>query len=73
MTMQKTSSFQQAIETIESLPIDEQITLIDLMQNRLRYQRRQDLLQQVAEAEQAYVTGNVRKGTVADLMAELDG
>jgi hypothetical protein len=70
--MQKTSSFQQAIETIESLPLDEQITLIDLMQNRLKHQRRQNLLQQVAEAEQDYATGNIKKGNVADLMAELD-
>jgi hypothetical protein len=69
--MQKTSSFQQAIETIESLPLDEQITLIDLMQNRLKHQRRQNLLQQVAEAEQDYATGNIKKGNVADLMAEL--
>jgi hypothetical protein len=68
----KTSSFQQAIETIEALPIDDQITLIDLMQNRLKHQRRQTLLQQVAEAEQDYTTGNIKRGTVADLMAELD-
>jgi hypothetical protein len=70
--MQTTSSFQRAIETIEALPIDEQITLIDLMQNRLKHQRRQNLLQQVAEAQQDYATGNVKKGTVADFMAELD-
>jgi hypothetical protein len=70
--MQNTSSFQQAIETIEALPLDDQITLIDLMQNRLKHQRRQTLLHQVAEAEQDYATGNIKRGTVADLMAELD-
>jgi hypothetical protein len=70
--MQNTSSFQQAIETIEALPLDDQITLIDLMQNRLKHQRRQTLLYQVAEAEQDYATGNIKRGTVADLMAELD-
>jgi hypothetical protein len=70
--MQKTSSFQQVIETIEALPLDDQITLIELMQNRLKQQKRQTLLQQVAEAEQDYTAGNVKRGTVADLMAELD-
>lgn len=67
--MQKTSSFQQAIETVEALPIDDQIALIELLQHRLKHQRRQALLQQVAEAEQDYATGNTDRG--ATLMAEL--
>lgn len=70
--MQKTSSFQQAIETVEALPLDDQIALIELLQHRLKHQRRQTLLQQVAEAEQDYATGNTHRGNVADLMAELD-
>lgn len=69
--MQKTSSFQQAIETVEALPIDDQIALIELLQHRLKHQRRQALLQQVAEAEQDYATGNTDRGSVATLMAEL--
>lgn len=70
--MQKTSSFQQAIETVEALPVDDQIALIELLQHRLKHQRRLTLLQQVAEAEQDYATGNIHRGSVADLMAELD-
>lgn len=70
--MQKTSSFQQAIETVEALSIDDQIALIELLQHRLKHQCRQTLLQQVAEAEQDYATGNTHRGSVADLMAELD-
>ncbi|MBW4517948.1 MAG: hypothetical protein KME11_22330 [Timaviella obliquedivisa GSE-PSE-MK23-08B] len=31
------------------------------------------LLQPVAESEQNYATGNIRRGSVIDLMAELDG
>jgi hypothetical protein len=70
--MQKTSLFQQAIETIEALPLDDQIALIELLQHRRQHQRRQALLQQVAEAEQDYATGNVHRGRVADLMADLN-
>ena len=69
---EKTSLFQKAIETVESLSPEEQTILIDVIQNRLKQQHRDELLQAVAEAERDYVQGNVRRGTVADLMAELD-
>ena len=69
---QKTSLFQQAIETVESLSPEEQTMLIDIIQNRLKQQRRDELLQAVAKSEKDYAQGNVRRGTVADLMAELN-
>jgi hypothetical protein len=69
--MPNTSSFQQAIETVEALPIEDPIALIDLLQHRLQHQHRQTLLQQIAESEQDYAIGNTRRGSVADLMAEL--
>lgn len=69
---EKISLFQQAIETVESLSPEEQTILIDIIQNRLKQQRRDELLQAVAESEQDYAQGNVRRGTVADLMAELN-
>ena len=68
---EKTSLFQQAIETVESLSPEEQTILIEIIQNRLKQPRRDELLQAVAESEKDYAQGNVRRGTVADLMAEL--
>jgi hypothetical protein len=70
--MQQTSSFQQVIEVVEALPLEDQIALLDLLHHRLQAHRRQALVQRVAAAEQDYATGNVRRGSVADLMAELD-
>lgn len=69
---QKTSAFQQAIEAIEALSIDDQLMLIHLIQQRLKQQRRSALLQQVSEVEQEYKAGNFKTGSVADFMAELD-
>jgi hypothetical protein len=69
---EKTSVFQKAIETVESLSSEEQIILINLIQNRLKQQHRDELLQAVAESERDYAQGNVRRGTVTDLMAELE-
>jgi hypothetical protein len=68
----ETSAFQQAIETVEALPLEDQAVLVDIIQQRLKQQRREELLQRVAETEQDYAAGNIRRGAVADLMAELD-
>lgn len=66
------SNFQKAIEVVEALSFEEQAILVDLISQRLRQQRRYELLQTVAEAESDYASGNVRRGSVADLMSELD-
>ena len=39
----KSSHFQQVIETVESLPPDEQLLLIDIIRQRLIEQRRADI------------------------------
>lgn len=71
--LEETSRLQQAIEVVEALDPEDQVILVDIIQNRLKQQRRDALLKAVAEAREAYAKGEVRGGTVADLMAELDG
>jgi hypothetical protein len=68
----RTSAFQSAIEVVEALSLDEQAILIDIIDKRLKQQRRSELLQEVKAAEQDYAAGEVRRGSVTDLMAELD-
>lgn len=68
----KTSKFQQVIEAVEALSIEEQTMLLEIVQKRLVQQRRQQLLQEVKEAEQDYAQGNVKRGSVGDFLAELD-
>jgi hypothetical protein len=65
-------TFQEALDTVESLTIDEQAMLIEIIQNRLREQQRQELLKNVAQSEKEYIQGNFRRGSVDDLMAELE-
>jgi hypothetical protein len=65
-------TFQEALDTVESLTIDEQTMLIEIIQNRLREQQRQELLKNVAQAEKEYAQGNFCRGSVDDLMAELE-
>ncbi len=68
----KTSQFQQALEAVEVLSLEDRAMLLDILHNRLRQQRRNELLKEVAEVRQEYAEGNVKFGSVADFTAELD-
>ena len=69
---QAISAFQQAIETVGAPPLETQDALITIIQNRLREKRRSLLLDHVKESENDYQTSNVKRGSAADLMAELN-
>ena len=64
-------TFQEAIEIIESLPEYQQEDLIDIIRHRLTEQRRQQLASNIKEARAEYARGEIKKGTVDDLMKEL--
>lgn len=70
--VEKTSTFQKVIEAVEALSLDEQAILVEIIHKRLQQQRRNKLLQAVADARQAYAEGNVRSGSVSDLLKEID-
>ena len=69
----KSSQFQQVIETVESLSIDDQEILLELLEKRLREQKRSQLFQEIVEVRQEYEEGKVKFGSVDDFLAELDG
>lgn len=68
----KTSALQQAIESVESLPIEDQEILLDILQKRLQERRRTNLYQEVREIKQEFAEGNVKFGSVDRFLAELD-
>ena len=67
----RSSYFQEVLETVESLPLDEQAMLVEIIQRRVRQHRREQLVKEIAEAREAYQLGDVGRGTVNDLMSEL--
>ncbi|KYC35929.1 hypothetical protein WA1_48850 [Scytonema hofmannii PCC 7110] len=68
----KTSALQQAIESVESLPIEDQEILLDLLQKRLLERRRTNLYQEISEIKQEFASGDVKFGSVDQFLAELD-
>lgn len=66
------SSFQELIESVEALPLDDQEILMDIINRRIIEQRREELVADMEESLQAYRKGEVRIGTVDDLLRDLD-
>ncbi|AOY84740.2 hypothetical protein BJP36_17885 [Moorena producens JHB] len=71
-SMLKTSAFQQAIETVEKLSLEEQEILLDTLLKRFHLQRREILLQEIKEIRQELAEGKVKFGSVDQFLEELD-
>jgi hypothetical protein len=61
-------SFQDLIDAIESLPLDDQSMLVEIINKRIIERRRTELAAEVKEAREAFSRGEVKRGTVKDLM-----
>jgi hypothetical protein len=70
--VEKTSIFNRTLEAVEALPTDEQILLVNLVKNRLKQKGRDELLEAVKESREAFQRGDVKSGTVAELIQELE-
>jgi len=70
MPNQQTVTFQEALDVVESLPTYQQEDLINLLSHRLTDQKRELLAKSIKEAREEYARGEIRKGTVDDLMGE---
>ncbi len=68
----RTSTFQNAIETVEQLSLDEQEQLLNVVHRRLVERRRDELALSVAAGRRAYGAGDVRRGSVEDFLADLE-
>ena len=67
----KTGTFDEALEIIESFPEEQKESIIEIVKRRLTEERRERLAQTVKEAREEYARGEVRRGTVNDLMLEI--
>lgn len=62
------SAFQSAIDAVEALPLEDRTMLVEIISNRLRQKKREEL----AEVVKEYSEGNVKFGSVSDFLEELD-
>ncbi len=66
------SRLQEALDVVESLPEEQQETLIDIIGRRLIEHERELLAEHIKEARSEYLRGEVRYGTADDLMKEIE-
>jgi len=71
MAPTKESPFQKALATIEALPSHQQVDLVEVMRRRLAESRRDEIAASIREAKADYRRGQVKKGTLVDLMKDL--
>ena len=64
-------TFQKIIESIETLPVEDQDYLFDLIRRRRISQRRTEILAKAQEAMQAVKDGTAKRGSFQDLIADL--
>ena len=72
MTVTKTSLYQQALEAVEALSLEDQKELIETLNNRFNLRQRQQLLSEIQEVQAEYKSGQVKFGSVNDFLEELD-
>ena len=68
----KKSQFQQIIESVESLPLEDQKFLLDLLNKRLEKTIREERSEEIEEIRKEFSQGTFQVGSVKDFLAELD-
>lgn len=64
--------FDQILEMIDELSLDEQEDLINIARNRQIEQRRAEIAANITDSRLKYQKDNVFRGTVDDVIAELN-
>ena len=70
--MAQTTHFSQILEMIDHLSLDEQEDLINIVRHRQIERRREEIAVNIAQAHQEYQQGKVFRGTVDDVIVELN-
>lgn len=70
--MAEFSRFDRVLESIETLSLDEQEALVQVVRRRIVEKRRDEIAENIAQARVEYAKGQVFRGTVSEIMDELD-
>ena len=71
MEQVKVSPLQEALEVVERLPLEDQVTLIEVVERRLVESRRDEIARNAAATLQAVREGRASFGAIKDLQRDL--
>ena len=64
-------TFDQVLEEADALSLEEQESLVSILQRRLREQRRAELVRTVKEARKEFKAGRVRPASPHEIMRKI--
>jgi hypothetical protein len=70
--MEQTNSFDQMLDNVSRLPIDEQLMLAEIIKKRIIEQRRKELAKSVKESMVEYKSGKAKTGTLDELIKDIE-
>ncbi len=70
--MAEFSKFDRVLESIETLSLEEQEAIVKVVRQRIIEKRRNEIAENVAQANVEYRTGKVFRGSVTEIMDELN-
>ena len=65
-------TFDEVLDAIEHLPVEQQADLVDVVRRRLAERGRQRIVADAREARAEYAAGKTRAMTVDELMREIE-
>lgn len=69
--MEQIHSFAEVLEAIEALSLEEQETLLDIVEHRVIERSRQQLASDIQQARTEFAQGQCHPASVESLMAEI--
>ena len=66
-------TFSDIVEAADHLSVDEQVTLLEILQRRIAIRNRESLVRDVADARREFQDGQLRPTSVSGIMAEVRG
>jgi hypothetical protein len=66
------STFNEVLQVIDNMPLEKQSLIIEILENRYREKRREEILRNSKQTLQEYKKGLTKIGTVADLIRDLE-
>jgi hypothetical protein len=67
------TTFSEIVEAADLLSVDEQATLLEILQRRIATRNRASLVRDIAEARSEFQSGQLQPASAADIIAEVRG
>jgi len=71
--MRARGAFDEILDKVDEMPLEDQSMIIELIRNRHREKRREEILRNAQQTLEEYKKGLTSKGSLAELLQELEG